>query len=63
MPKHKDNKIVETLLSYSQRKHLTITQEQHYKWIADTLASYLIANYAYTERELLASIEQLLNND
>lgn len=55
--------IIEALLAYSQRKHLTYTQEQHYKWIADTLANYLTSNYAYTERELLTSIEQQLNKD
>lgn len=47
--------IIEALLAYSQ--------EQHYKWIADTLANYLTSNYAYTERELLTSIEQQLNKD
>ena len=55
--------LVEALLAYSQRKHLTYTQEQHYKFIADTLSRYMLANYAYTERELTRSIEQWLGKD
>lgn len=61
--KHANISLVEALLSYSQRKHSTYTQEQHYKFIADTLSTYMLANYAYTERELTASIEQWLSKD
>jgi hypothetical protein len=61
--KHAYSDLVEALLSYSQRKHLNYTQEQHYKFIADTLSSYMLDSYAGTERELMTSIEQWLSKD